>query len=378
MHSSLRSLNFWRVIFINLIVSVFVYMLMPLWPSIIVSQDGLSFEQSGWVMLIFCIGLLLPGPIGSYVLDRFRRKKVCFWSVVILAAVSMLAQQPLTPIATVICRLTQGAAFSLFHISLGSTILIDITISERRDLAAYIYFWVCRFALAVGPALGILALRPDFWEYLRYLPIACAVLAAYLIVRIDLPFRTPLRSNIFFSRDRFWLPSSLPLVLVLFPVAFTLGIEMANNLNPLFYAYLLIGFGISMLLHFVVFHHADVRAEIVTGLIAIISAFLLLALQDDEQMVIVAAGLTGYGVGNVTGRLLSFLTFTSRHTERGSAQVTYKLTFESALCMGFFLPCVLHCDSPTLFYIASLALVAIALIYYLTFVHNWCIKNAKR
>ncbi|MBQ0048621.1 MAG: MFS transporter [Bacteroidales bacterium] len=377
MHSSLRSLNFWRVIVINLLVSTFVYMLMPLWPNTMVNEEAFSRQQSGWVMLIFCMGLIMPGPVASYLLDRFRRKKVCFWAVGVLAAVSFLAQQQMPPFATVLCRLMQGAAFSLFHIALGSTILIDITISERRNLAAYIYFWVCRFALALGPALGILALKPDLHAHLRYLPLACAGLAIYLIARIELPFRTPLRSSIF-SRDRFWLSCSLPLVLVIFPIAFTLGIEMASNLNPLFYVYLFLGFVASMVLHFIVFNHADVRAEMVAGILAIMAAFLLLVTQDNDHMVVVAAALTGYGVGNVMGRVLSFLTVTSRHTERGSAQVTYKLTFEMALCIGFFLPCVVPCYAPLPFYVASFVLAAATLVFYLFFVHNWMTRNAKR
>lgn len=362
---------------INLLVSVFVYMLMPLWPSMMDSIEHMSLAESGWTMMIFCIGLFLPGCFSSYLLDRYPRKRVCSWSIAALLAVSWVATLSLPVWLVVLCRLLQGAAFALFHISLGSTILIDITVSERRDYAAYIYFWTCRFALAVGPAIGILALRPVWWNYLEYLPIVCAVLAVMLMVRLELPFRAPLRSNVF-SLDRFWLPRSGPLVAVLSPISFVLGIEMAINLNPLFYAYLLGGFVISLILHFVVFYRADVRAEIITGLIALILAFLLLITQDEEQMVVVAAVLSGYGVGNVTGRLLSFLTATSKHTERGSAQVTYKLMFESMLCVGFFLPCVLEGIDNRMFYVAGLVLMLLDVFLYQFYVHGWFLRNVKR
>lgn len=362
---------------INLLVSVFVYMLMPLWPSMMDSIEHMSLAESGWTMMIFCIGLFLPGCFSSFLLDKYPRKRVCLWSIAHLLAVSWVATLPLPIWLVVFCRLLQGAAFALFHISLGSTILIDITVSERRDYAAYIYFWVCRFALAVGPAMGILALRPVWWNYLEYLPVVCAVLAVVLMIRLELPFRAPLRSKVF-SLDRFWLPHSGPLVAMLSPISFVLGIEMAINLNPLFYAYLLGGFVISLVLHFVVFSRADVRAEIITGLIALILAFLLLITQDEEKMVVVAAVLSGYGVGNVTGRLLSFITATSNHTERGSAQVTYKLMFESMLCVGFFLPCVCRGLSNNHFYLFALALVVVDLLAYQTFVHRWFLRNVKR
>ena len=362
---------------INLLVSVFVYMLMPLWPSVMVTTDHMQKVESGWTMMIFCLGLFLPGCVSSFLLDKYPRKRVCFWTIAVLLAVSWLATLPLPVWLIVLCRLVQGAAFALFHISLGSTILIDITVSERRDYAAYIYFWVCRFALGVGPAVGIMALRPEWWEYLKYLPIVCAALAVHFILHLELPFRTPLRSNVF-SLDRFWLRHSVPLIVMLFPISLVLGMEMAMNLNPLFYCYLLGGFIASLILHFVVFYHADVRAEIMTGLFALAASFLLLVTQDEEQMVIVAAVLSGYGVGNVTGRVLSFITATSKHTERGSAQVTYKLIFESALCIGFFLPCVCLGMSKNQFYLFSLGLMVFDILFYQLYVHKWFLRNVKR
>lgn len=376
-HSSLRSLNFWRVILINFLVSTFIYMLMPLWPSLLDSTGQAAYQESGLTMMVFCLGLFVPGCVSSYLLDRYRRKMVCFWSIIVLAVVSLLATLSLPIWVVGLCRFVQGVAFALFHIALGSTILIDITISERRDVAAYIYFWICRFSLGVGPALGIIALQPYYWEYLKYLPLVCAVLAIYFIIRLDVPFRSPLRSNVF-SMDRFWLRHTTPLVMLLFPVVFCVGMEMAINLNPLFFVYLLIGLVLSILFHFMVFYRADMRAEIVTGLVALVAAFLLLLTQDDVDVSHVAAGLSGYGLGNVTGRLLSFFTVASKHTERGSAQGTYKLTFESALCLGFFLPCVLPVENVTWIYLIALCLSALCLPYYLLFVHSWFTKHIKR
>lgn len=377
MHSSLRSLNFWRVIIVDLLVSVFVYMLMPLWPGMLHDADGVALQQSGTVMLCFCLGLFLPGAVSSYLLDRYRRKDVCFWSIIVLFCVSMVSTLHLSLGLIALCRLLQGAAFALFHTALGSTILIDITISERRDVASYIYFWVCRFALAIGPALGVLLLRPVLLPYRLYVPIGCALLAIYFIVRLQLPFRTPLRSNVF-SLDRFLLRHSLPLCLLLVPVPMTLGAMMAVNLQPLFFVYLLGGFFLSLVLHFMVYYHADVRAEIVTGLLTLMASFLLLLTQDVEQMVTVSAVLAGYGVGCVSGRLQSFFTVVSKHTERGSAQVTYKLTFEGSLCVGFFLPCLLPDLSLPMVFGIALGLNALALAFYLLYVHPWFMRNNRR
>ena len=352
-------------------------MLMPFWPSFLEREGEMSLQQSGLTMLIFCIGLFIPGCVSSYLLDRYPRKKVCFRSILILLVVSLLSTLHIPVWAVALCRLVQGAAFALFHTALGSTILIDITVSERRDVAAYIYFWVCRFAFAVGPALGILARQPELWQYLKYLSSACAFVAVYLIARLELPFRSPLRTKVF-STDRFWLRHSVPLVILLFPVPMVMGMEMALNMHPQFFLYLLLGFVISITLHFMVFYRADVRAEIVTGFIALACAFLLLLNQDAEKMVIVASCLTGYGVGNVTGRMLSFLTAVSKHTERGSAQVTYKLVFETSLCVGFFLPCIFNDVDTLVYYSVALALMVCGLAFYQLYVHKWFLRNTKR
>lgn len=352
-------------------------MLMPWWPTELVTNENLSFEQSGEMMLLFCIGLFLPGCISSYLLDRYRRKSVCFWSIITLVAVSFASTLVLPTWLIATCRLLQGSAFALFHIALGSTILIDITVSERRDFASYIYYWFCRFALAVGPAIGVLALKPVLWQYIQYLPAVCAALAIYLIVRLELPFRTPLRTKVF-SFDRFWLPGTFPLVLILSLVAITIGFEMSLNQQPLFYIYLLCGLAISLVAHFLVFYRSDIRAEIVTGLIALLAGFLLLLTQNNADIAIVASIFSGYGVGNVSGRMLSFFTAVSNHTERGSAQVTYHLTFEASLCFGFFLPNIIDCTTHEYFYLAALIMVALALLFYILFAHRWFLGHIKR
>ncbi len=352
-------------------------MLMPLWPSLIGGGSDASLQQSGRTMMLYCVGLFLPGSISSFLLDRYRRKSVCRWSVLFLLGVSLVATLNIPIWLVGLCRLLQGSAFALFHIALGSTILIDITVSERRDYAAYIYFWVSRLALGIGPALGIIALHPVYWQYLKYLPVVCAVLSVYLIIRLRVPFRAPIRNKVF-SMDRFWLPHCTPLVLLLLPVAMSVGIEMALNMNPLFYVYLLVGLVVSLLFHFMVFYRADLRAEVVTGLAALIAAFLLLLTRGDVDTTPVAAGLSGYGLGNVSGRLQGFFTAVSKHTDRGSAQGTYKLTMESALCIGFFLPCVLGITDTFGCYLVSLIMICLCLPFYLLYVNGWFKNHIRR
>lgn len=377
LHSSLRSINFWRVIIINLLVSSFVYMLMPLCPLMTEQKQGIPLETSGWMMLLFGLGLFIPGPFSSFLLDKYRRKDVCLWSISLLVLVSLLSMLELPVWTIAVLRFVQGISFALFHIALGSTILIDITISERRDLASFIYFWASRIALALGPAFGILALRPELWVYLKYFPVFCALVSVYLVARIDLPFRSPLEPKIL-SFDRCWLWHGWPLAALLLPVTFSLGVEAAANLHPMFFVALLIGFLVSLILHFAVYYRADVRAELVTGYLALIIGFTMLLVQDNEMMIRVSAGLSGYGAGCVSGRLQSFLTSVSKHTERGSAQGTYKLTFEFGLCLGFFVTCCWGGAYLTGMYTVALVMLSLALLCYLFVVHGWYLSHVRR
>lgn len=383
MHSSLRSLNFWRVMLINVLVSTMVYMSLPLWPALVVDQDHvLTSLQTGQSLLLFAFGMLVPGCVSSYLLDAYRRKMACFWTVVVLAGTCLMLPLPL-PFWSVLCvRCVQGMAFSLFHIALGNTILVDITVSERRDFASYIYFWICKLSLGLGPLLGVLlisslsVLSPSLSHYVRWLPLVFAVLAIYFNIRLQVPFRAPLRTSVF-SLDRFWLPHCIPLALLLLASSFPVGVHMACNTHPLFFVFLLAGFVASLLFHFTVFYRADIRAEIVTGYLAIVAAFLLLVTDDNGDVPLFAAALNGYGLGNVSGRVLSFFTRVSNHTERGSAQGTYKLTFEVSMCLGFALPCVLDI-SVTMFNVVSLLLAAIGLAFYLLYVNSWYKQHVKR
>lgn len=366
---------------INFLVSSLIYMSLPLWPAVVEQELSLTSSQVGLSLLLFCLGLTVPGCVCSYLLDAYRRKSVCFWLVVALAASCILVPMGLPFHGVLLIRFLQGVAFCMFHIALGNTIMVDITISERRDFASYIYFLVCRFALAVGPLLGVflfsslLFFSSDVAGYVHWLPFLGVVLALYFLIRLKVPFRTPIRNDVF-SLDRFWLPRCLPLVGVLFAVAFCVGVQMALNAERLYFLYLLVGFILSLVLHFAVFYRADIRAEVVTGFLCLIASFLLLIFEGSEFFMMSAA-LSGYGLASISGKFLKFFTIVSNHTERGSAQGTYKLTFECAFCLGFALACMVQFPLTSL-YVSCLVISVLAMASYLLYVHRWFLLHIKR
>lgn len=376
-HKGLLNINFWRVLVINLLVSSSVYMLMPIWPYVAEGGNTLAAEQNGWAMILFGVGLFLPGSISSYLLDKYRRKDVLLWSVVSLMGVSVLSTQSMTELQVWFLRLVQGCCFGLFHIALGSTILIDITSRDRRDETSYVYYWGCKFALGAGPLLGVLALTYKVPHFFLIYPLFCLVVSLYLLIRLQLPFKTPNCTRMF-SADRFWLPRCQVLAVCLFLLMLVVGAHMSLNISLTFFGLLFAGFAFSLLAHFVIFYRADKRAEIVSGLACVCASSLLMLFRDDQSMVDVACALLGYGMGSITGRLQWFFTQVSEHCDRGSAQSTYKLTFEFALCLGFMLACTMGQGREELVYEICVGLSLLNVLYYLLFASKWFLRNRVR
>lgn len=377
-HKGLLNPNFWRILVVNFLVSTSVYMLMPMWPRLLEANYGEDVNRSGWTMLMFGLGLLLPGAVCSYLLDRFKRKTVCIWSIIALAAVCYACEQPYSLIVMALLRLVQGAAFIVFHIALGSTILIDITDTNRRDVTTYLYYWACRFSLALGPVVCILMWQMGWQHYFHLLPIGFAIVSFALVLAMKVPFRTPLGRKMF-SKDRFLLSHSIRLILTMLPVSMAAGLLMALNTHLLFYAHMFLGLAMALVLHFIIYVRADVRAEIVTGLMALVASYLLLIFNDDEQMVLFSSSLLGYGLGAVSGRLQSFFTIISQHTERGSAQTTYKICFDLGISVGFFVGAMLLAQLPLqICYITGLVMVLLAIVFYLSCSHRWFVNHVQR
>lgn len=366
---------------INFLVSTLIYMSLPLWPAVVEKELSMDSHQVGLSLLSFSLGLLVPGCVCSYLLDIYKRKSVCFWLVVLLATSCLFLPLDLPFHWILFVRFLQGVAFFAFHIALGNTIMVDITISERRDFASYIYFWICRFALAIGPLMGMMLfsslsyVSPYFARYVHWLPFLGVMLALYCLVRLKVPFRTPMR-NVVFSLDRFWLPRCFPLVAVLFCVAFCVGVQMALHVGILYYVYLLSGFVLSLILHFAVFYRADIRAEVVTGFLAMVASFLLLVFEGNNFLLL-SAGLSGYGLACISGKFLKFFTVVSDHTERGSAQGTYKLTFEFAFLAGFAWACLWQV-SLLVAYVSCLVISILSMCFYLAVVHPWFLRHTRR
>lgn len=370
--------NFWLMSFASLLLSMSVTMLIPTMPSWLLLHEGLTTEETGVVMGIFGVGLFLPGAFCSYLVQRYRRNLVCVWAVLLLALTMLL---PLFVnfkgqwLLAAVVRLAQGACYGLSQMILASTLIIDTCQSAHRTEANHSTAWFSRFGLCVGPLVALLLVKMMGYFAVPVGSAVCCIVTAFLILSVHFPFRVPYESPHLFSLDRFILTSGWPLLLFLFVFTVAVGLVLALPLNEHFYGLLMVGFLLSLLAQRIVFSNADLKSEVVSGLLFAGAALLLLI--TNPQSVLVSP-LLGFGMGMVGARFLLFFVKLSHHCQRGTALSTFMLGWESGLAVGIGMGYLFFADSRSSLLFVSLALIIIIIGAYVGGLHKWFLANKIR
>ena len=169
-HISLWHADFWILAIANLLITMSVYMLIPVLPVWMFSVAGLSQHEVGIVMGAYGIGLFVFGGFCNWYVQRYRRNRVCLWAMVgVFFALlgcwlveNEIQQSWLQYRLLLFLRIALGAAFGLVQMVLSSTLIIDKSESFQRTEANHASAWFGRFALSLGPMLGIVFARTTF------------------------------------------------------------------------------------------------------------------------------------------------------------------------------------------------------------------------
>lgn len=377
-HLHLWNRNFWLMVIANLLLSVSVTMLIPTLPQWLLLSEGLTSAETGCVMGIFAVGLYLPGVFCSYLVQHYRRNLVCVWSVLALAVTIVLPSfvnlKGALLLITVI-RLIQGMAFGLAQMVLASTLVIDTCDSVRRTEANHSATWFGRFALSVGPLAGILVYKWAGFEWVSWVSAVCCLVTVLLILSVHFPFRVPADSIHLFSLDRFILTSGWPLMAILFLFTFSVGLLLSLPLDEHFYGLLMIGFLLALLAQRFVFPNAELKSEIVSGMI-LVGASILIRLTSPSS--ILFSPLLGFGMGVVGARILLFFVKLSHHCQRGTSQSTFILGWESGLAMGIGAGFYLFADDPKSMLYTALGIIVLTLACYVMVIHKWFMVHKNR
>lgn len=335
MQQKLWSKNFSYLCVANLLLTSSIYMLIPVLPVWCV-QNGMNVQEAAWITTLSLISFFGLGPICSYLLDTYKRRDVCLiFTLITLLVTGVIGWVALPFIAIVGLRILQGMAFGMVKMSLGSGLVIDLTPSEFRTVGNYSFNSFGRMAISVGPCLGMFFLMHLPLQYAFYASIALGLIAMFLILMLQIPFRAPLEPAMF-STDRFWLKKGSLHFFVVICCTLAMGVLLVLHCTIQFYAMLMVGMLCSTIISKVVFKEADPRAEAVTGMILLVAVFILLLIDPWEEIERIVAVLAGIGINLCTSRILLCLLRKAEHCERGSANSTYLVAWEVGLGLGIF------------------------------------------
>ena len=383
-HIRLWHRDFWLMAIANFLLTTSVYMLVPTMPQWLLKVQALSPVETGIAMAAFGFGLFALGMFVSFLVQHYRRNQVCLVAVIAVAALIGLLYyldgqrfQFCDLQLVILQRFALGAAFGLAQMVLTSTLIIDTSESFQRTEANHSAAWFSRFALSIGPMAGLLLERLVTYHVMLLATMGCAAVVVLLILLVHFPFRAPEEDIPMVSLDRFFLPHGFPLFVNLQLITLAVGILFSVMLSELFFAMMMVGFLGALLAQRFVFTNAEVKSEVVTGLILMIAALLMMLTRTQQIVHFAAPAFIGFGLGLIGSRFLLFFIKLSRHCQRGTSQSTFLLGWESGIAWGLGLGYALFYAQPSRALIVSLVLVVLALIMY-NFTHNWFALHKNR
>ena len=384
-HIRLWHRDFWLMAMANLLLSMAVYVLIPVMPGWLMQAENLTMQETGMVMGAFGIGIFLFGCLTSWLVQRFRRNRVCIYAILLMMAIlgwlyylDLQKSQFFDFPILLIQRLALGAAFGMAQMILSSTLIIDTCESFQRTEANHSASWFSRFALSLGPLTGIIIDRLAGFSTVLLVSIGCTVAAIIFILMVHFPFRSPEENVRVVSLDRFFLPQGWPLTINLLVVTFVMGLLLSMMTSELFFVMVMVGFLAALLAQRFVFRDADIESEVITGLLLIGVALLMMLTRHQTIVSFAAPMFIGFGLGVIGSRFLLFFIKLSRHCQRGTAQSTFFLAWESGLALGIGLGYGLLELQMVPVLQVSLATTVVALLFYHFFTHGWYIRHKNR
>ena len=384
-HIRLWHRDFWLMAMANLLLTMAVYVLIPVMPGWLMQTENLTLQETGMIMGAFGVGIFLLGYLTSWLVQRFRRNVACIWAILLMTAAlgwlyyldTQKSQFFDFPILLV-QRFALGAAFGVAQMILSSTLIIDTCESFQRTEANHSASWFSRFALSLGPLTGIIVDRMAGFSTVLLVSIGCTLAAIIFIRLVHFPFRTPEENVRVVSLDRFFLPQGWPLTLNLLVVTFVMGLLLSTITSELFYVMVMVGFLVALLAQRFAFRDADIESEGIAGLVLIGGAMLRMLTRQQTIVSVAAPMFIGFGLGIIGSRFLLFFIKLSRHCQRGTAQSTFFLAWESGLALGIGLGYgLLELQMGPRFRLVLVTSV-VALVVHHFFTHGWYIKHKNR
>ncbi len=383
-HIRLWHKDFWKMAIANLLLSMSVYGLVPIFPTWIAERGDYTEVSVGLSFGAFALGMFALGCFCSYLVQRFRRNRVCILAVLGVAACSLLMYYDgcnsrfLSPESIIAIRFVQGALYGLSKMVLVSTLIIDTCESFARTEANHSAAWFGRFAVSLGPVAGLLVATFCGTEGALLLSVGCAVLSAVLVRLVKFPFRSPSDDVRLVSSDRFFLSDGVVLFINLAIMSASVGLLFSTSLSVNFFGMLMGGFLLALLAQRFAFRGAELKSEIVSGGILMVAGLLAMQIDVANSDEYFAPLLFGMGVGICASRFLLFFIKLSRHCQRGTSQSTFLLGWETGVGVGLTVGFSVFAGAQQPVLISATAMALIGLAMYVFYGHGWFMRNKNR
>ena len=384
MTNHLWTIHFMRICIANLLLFISLYMLFPVVPVEMADHLGVPVSQTGAMFLLLTLGMFAIGPFHAYLVDAYKRKYVCAFSfaTMVAATVGYGFVNDITQLL-LLC-FVQGIAFGMATTA-GITLAIDITNTNLRSSGNIAFSWAARLGMLIGIALGVGLYQWYDFKTLLYVSVIAGLAGIFFVSRVYVPFRAPIVPNLC-SSDRFlllrgWLPAfNLMLIAfipgLLLPVFHnSLSDVFIGNIEIPFFAIVGVGFLFSVLLARFVYREEKTLRVITLGISLMMVSFILLK----ELPAIVTAILLGVGLGLVTPEFLLMFVKLSQHCQRGTANTTHLLAWETGMSLGVAAACYLSTESSVdAVYHLGRILTPIALLFFILLTYPYFKKKRVR
>ena len=369
-HNGLTGSRFVNMCVANWFLHIYVFAIIPLIATQ-VAQLHASVHLVGWSVLLFAVGMVLPGPFGAHMMERRSRKEIFLKALLVLGPVATLGYVFAADIRFILgMQLLQGMAFGVSQTALGTTLVNDILLSRQRNKGDIIYGWAGRIGIPLGLFLGYvmsisIPLQQAYWWVL----VPCG-LSFVLVAQTTVPIKAPVKVSVI-TFDRFFLPSSIPLGLSMFAAPWTLGriagVLPHSNSWLLSSAYVCLSLGVlfAFLVQIFIQRRVEQRKLVALGYMIIIAGLLLISCPN-MVLGIVGDVLLGCGVGAVSSRHLMDWVTKSAHCQRGTAQNTYMLCWRWAFSLGLLCTCFVGLSNVAI----DIAICGLSLLLYVLWTHG--------
>lgn len=381
-HIRLWNRDFWRLALACLLLASAAYMMIPVLPSLMFTHYDTA--MIGAVMAIPALGLISVGGFCSFFVQHYRRGRVCCFSILVfiltliaLSAIDFEADKA-SLVALLLIRFIMGASYGLAEMIILSTLILDTCESFYRTEANHSVTWFYRMALCIGPMVAMLDIHLQDYHTVFVSAGGAAVGAIIMIFTVNFPFRQPDDTFSVWSFDRFFLCDSWVLTLNMALISLSTGIVLSMPLSLSTYAMFMVGFLLALLSQRFIFQDADLKSEIVTGLILQVAALLIFYTKDTMAINYMFPVLFSVGMALCTSRFLLFFIKMSRHCQRSTSQSTYIVVWETGIALGLGIGLAFMTDSLDTKILTSLSIIIVALILYNVYTHKWYMQNKNR